>query len=122
LLGPKQPPRTARLVRKKKEYKSILFPQELLEANATMSTMQWELHSAEALMESDLSRFVHFAATGYGFDGSIEALVVNLLNPLMLAAKSKGNDIDNPNWMQAMALFLENIGKLLVWKPKLLRK
>ena len=47
-------------------------------------------------MESDLSRFVHFAATDCGFHGSIEALVVNWLHPLMLAAKSKGSDMDNP--------------------------
>jgi len=102
LLGPKQPPRTARLIRKKKTYKSRLVSQKLLEANATLSAIQWEVPSAEALMKSDLSRFVYFAATDCGFDGFIEALVVNWLHPLMLTATSKGNHIDNLNWMQAM--------------------
>ncbi|KAL7532071.1 hypothetical protein ACHAXR_006179 [Thalassiosira sp. AJA248-18] len=32
----------------------------------------------------------------------MESLVVNWLHPLMLAAKSKGNDADNPTWIQAM--------------------
>ena len=77
-------------------------------------------------MESDLSRFVHFAATDCGFDGSIEALLVNWLHPLMLAAKSKGNDINNPNWIQTMngpfsheyckaAVEVETLEKMNTW-------
>ena len=58
--------------------------------------------SPEALMKNDLSKFVHFTAVDYGFDGSIEALVINWLHPLMLAAKASTTNIDNPNWRQAM--------------------
>ena len=53
-------------------------------------------------MHSDLARFVHFAASDCGFDGSVESLAVKWLHPLMLAAKSLGTQADNPNWMQAM--------------------
>ena len=45
---------------------------------------------------------MHFAAADCGFDGSIEALVVNWLHPLMLAAKTASTSGDNPNWKQAM--------------------
>jgi len=41
--------------------------------------MQWEVTSAEALMQSELARFVYFTAAACGFDGSVEALVVNWL-------------------------------------------
>ena len=101
-LGTKQPPRSSRRCRKKREYKSRLARQKLEEANATLGAMSWEVPSPEVLMESDLTRFVHFAAMDCGFDGSVEALVVNWLHPLMLAAKSRGSDADNPNWNQAM--------------------
>ena len=67
-----------------------------------MGAMEWEVPTPDALMQSDLARFVHFAASDCGFDGSVESLVVNWLHPLMLAAKSKGNQADNPNWIQAM--------------------
>ena len=38
-LGPKQTPKTARLIRKKREYKSRLFVKQLQEANETMCSM-----------------------------------------------------------------------------------
>ena len=101
-LGTKQPPRSARIPRKRKEYKARLFCQKLQEANATMGSMEWEIPSPDELMSSELSRFVHFAATDCGFDGSVESLVINWLHPLMLAAKSKSNQEDNPDWNQAM--------------------
>ena len=59
--------------------------------------MDWEVPSPKALMENDLSKFVHFAASDYGFDGSIKALVINWLCPLVLAAKANSTNIDNPN-------------------------
>ena len=67
-----------------------------------MGSMEWEIPSPDELMSSEPSIFVHFAATDCGSDGSVESLVINWLHPLMLAAKSKSNQEDNPNWNQAM--------------------
>ena len=64
--------------------------------------MEWEVSTPEALLHSDISHFVHFAARNCGFDGTVESLVVNWLHPIMLQAKSKSNQADNPNWIQAM--------------------
>ena len=101
-LGTKQPPRKARLTRKKRAYKARLLKQKLEEANDTAGAMAWEVPTVEELMASNLARFVHFAATDCGYQGTIEALAVNWLHPLMMAAKAKGNDIDNPDWWHAM--------------------
>ena len=101
-LGKKQPPRSARLPRKKREYKARLFSKKLREANDTAGAMDWNVPSVDSLLHSDLARFVHFAASDCGYDGSVESLVINWLHPLMLAAKSSTNQLDNPNWMQAM--------------------
>ena len=49
-----------------------------------------------------ITKFVHFAAADCEFYGTVEALVVNWLHPLMLAAKTAGTSDDNPNWKQAM--------------------
>ena len=65
--------------------------------------MEWEVPTPEALLHSDISRFVHFAARDCGSDWTIESLVVNWLNPMMLQAKLKSNPADNPNWIQAMS-------------------
>ena len=83
-------------------YKARLFRKKLSEANRTLGAADWNIPSAKELMHSDLARFVHFAASDYGFDGSVESLAVKWLHPLMLAAKSLGTQADNPNWMQAM--------------------
>ena len=101
-LGKKKPPRSARLSRKRREYKSKLAAAKLLEANAEFGTLEWEVPDAESLMEDDFTKFVHFAAADCGFDGSIESLVVDWLHPLMLAAKTAASADDSPNWRQAM--------------------
>ena len=101
-LGKKQPPRAARLSRKKKEYLARLVRRKLRDANATMSSMVWDVPTVDALLHSDLARFVHFAAADCGYAGSMEHLTINWLHPLILAAKARGNDADNPNWFQAM--------------------
>ena len=90
------------LARKKREYKCRLVRKKLKEANSTICSQSWEVPSAEVLLKSDLAQFVHFATTDCGFDGTIESLVANWLHPLMLAAKLRGNDADNPSWIQAM--------------------
>ena len=64
--------------------------------------MDQEVVSADVQLEDKLTKFVHFAAADCGFDGSIEARVVNWLHPLILAAKTASTDGDNPNWKQAM--------------------
>ena len=64
--------------------------------------MDWEVPSTEDLLTNDLSKFVHFAASDFGYGGSIEDMVVNWLRPLILAAKANKTDWDNPNWNQAM--------------------
>ena len=101
-LGTKQPPRSARLTRKKQQYKARLFKKKMQTTASHFGAMEWEVPTPEALMHSDLARFVHFAAADCGFDGSIESLVINWLHPLILAAKTISNKEDNPNWMQAM--------------------
>ena len=101
-LGTKQPPRSARLSRKKKEYKTRLASTKLREVNEKLGAMDWEVPDANSLMTDSLTKFVHFAAADCGFDGSIEALVVNWLHPLMLAAKTASTSGDNTNWKQAM--------------------
>ena len=53
-------------------------------------------------LEDNLTKFVHFAAAGFCFDGSIEALVVNWIHPLMLASKTSNTNGDNPTWIQVM--------------------
>ena len=100
-LGTKEPPRSARLSRKKKEYRPRLTSTKLKEAHEKLGAMDWEVPSADALLEDKLTKF-DFAAADCGFDGSIEALVVNWLHPLMLAAKTASTNGDNPNWKQAM--------------------
>ena len=100
--GTKQPPRAARLPRKKRQYKARLARKKLQEVYCTMNQMEWEVPSAERLMQSDLARFVHFAASDCGFNGTVEELAVGWLHPLMLAAKTMANQNDNPTWFQAM--------------------
>ena len=50
-LGKKQPPRSARLSRKKKEYKSTLTSTKLQEASKDLGALDWEVPSADALLE-----------------------------------------------------------------------
>ena len=97
-LGTRQPPRKARLIRKKRAYKARLLRKKLEEANDTAAALAWEVPSIEVLMKSDLARFVHFAAADCGYNGTIESLAVNWLHPLMMAAKAQGSDLDNPDW------------------------
>ena len=61
-VGTKQPPCSARLCRKKQEYKARIFCAKLCEANLTANQLEWEVPMPEALLHSDISRFVHFAA------------------------------------------------------------
>ena len=98
----RQPPQKARLIRKKRAYKARLLRRKLSEANDTAMAMSWEVPSVDELLNSDLARFVYFAATDCGFDGSLESMTINWLHPLMLAAKAKGSDVDNPDWWTAM--------------------
>ena len=76
-LGTKQPPRSARLSRKKKEYNARLASTKLREANKKLGAMDWEVPDANALLLDDLTKFVHFDAAECGFDGTVEALVVD---------------------------------------------
>ncbi len=90
------------LNQKKKEYNARLFCAKLKEANQMLGSDKCEVPTADVLLFSDLAWFVHFAATNCGFNGSVESLVVNWLCHLMLAEKSRGNDLDNLNWLQEM--------------------
>ena len=74
----------------------------LKEANKKLGAMDWKVPSVYVLLEDTLTKFVHFAAADCGFDGSIEALLVNWLHPLILEANTASNDGDIPNWKQAM--------------------
>ena len=75
---------------------------KLEEANQTLGADGWAVPSVDALINSDLDKFVHFAASDAGFDGTIESMVVNWLHPLMLQAKTRSNAEDNPDWLKAM--------------------
>ena len=102
-LGNKQPLTGVPILsHKKKEYKARLFCAKLKETNQILSSDEWEVPTADALLSSDLARFVHFSATNCSFNGSVESLVVNCLHDLILAVKSRGNDIYNPSWLQTM--------------------
>ena len=54
------------------------------------------------LIEDKLNKFVHFAAADCGFGGSMTALVVNWLHPLMFAAKTASTDGDTTSSKQVM--------------------
>ena len=56
----------------------------------------------DSLIKSDFAKFVHFAASDAGFDGTVKSLVTNWLHPLMLQARSQSNAEDNPDWLKAM--------------------
>ena len=49
-----------------------------------------------------MSTFIQFAAADCSFNGSIEDMVLNWLNPLIIAVKANKNYEDDPNWNQAM--------------------
>ena len=63
--------------RKRDEYKARLFRKKLSEANQTLGAQEWEVPTVDALLSSDLAKFVHFAASDMGFNGSVDSLVVN---------------------------------------------
>ena len=71
------------------------------EANKTLGSMDCDITIPEALIEDNLTKFVHFDPAGCGFDGSIEALVVNWLHTLIVSSKTANTNDDNPNWRQA---------------------
>lgn len=75
-LGTKQPPTCARLSRKRKVYKSRLVSAKLKVASEKLGAMDWKVPSPEALMENQLTKFVHSVASDYGFDGTIKALLL----------------------------------------------
>ena len=52
-LETKQPPRSARLSRKKKEYKATLVSTKMREANEKLGAMDWEVLDANALMNDN---------------------------------------------------------------------
>ncbi|NCF91157.1 MAG: hypothetical protein GWQ05_09390, partial [Verrucomicrobiaceae bacterium] len=102
-LANKQPPPRARLSRKKREYKIRVARDKLNDAAHAMNLHEWDVPTPEDLLNSDLARFIHFAAGESGYNGTIESLTSEWLHPLLLAAKTRKKfDPDNPNWMQAM--------------------
>ena len=100
-LGTKQPSKSARSICKNKEYKSRLTSNKLREENETLGAMDWDIPIPEDFLEENITKFVHFAPSDCGFDGSIEALVVNWLHTLMIASKTANKNGGNPNWRQA---------------------
>ena len=64
--------------------------------------MDWEIPSSEALLEDNITKFAGFASANFGFDRSIEALVINWLHPLMLVSKTAHTNGDHHTWRQAM--------------------
>ena len=68
----------------------------------TLGAMEWEVPSIEALMQSPLAKFIHFAAYNIKYNGLLDSLVCELTHPLMLQAKTAANKEDNPNLWQAM--------------------
>ena len=50
--------------------------------------MNWEVPSADALLDDKVAKCVHVAAANSDCYGSIEARVINWLHYLMLAAKT----------------------------------
>ena len=64
--------------------------------------MDWEVPSVAVLMQSSISKFINFAASECGYDGTVESLVCDWIHPMMLQAKLAASQEDNPNWWQAM--------------------
>ena len=59
-LGTKQPPISASLGFKRKEYRARLASVKLREANKKQVTLDWEIPDASVLMVDDPTKFVHF--------------------------------------------------------------
>lgn len=58
--------------------------------------------TAEDIIKSPLSKFIHLAANECGYGGTVQELVCDWVHPLFLKAKSEASSQDNPNWWQAM--------------------
>ena len=54
-IGTKHPPWSARLYRKKREYKALIFHCKLEEANLSANQLQWEVPTPAALLHTDIS-------------------------------------------------------------------
>ena len=61
-----------------------------------------EVPSVETLMDSPLSRFIHFAVNDCCYSGTWYELIAIWMHPLFPKAKSGASKEDNPNWRQAM--------------------
>ena len=53
------------------------------------------------LMASPLARYITLAANDCGYSRTAEELIVDLVHPLLLKAKSSASREDNPNWREA---------------------
>ena len=51
--------------------------------------MDYEIHGANDLLLGDLTKFFHFTGADYGFDDTIETLIMKWFHPLMLAANTR---------------------------------
>ncbi len=56
----------------------------------------------EELLAGPLSKFITFAFNDCGFSSSFTKILVILVHPFFLKAKSEASKEDNPNWHQAM--------------------
>ena len=64
--------------------------------------MDLDIPSPESLLEDNITKFFHFSAVDYGYDGSIKALVFNWLHHLMLSVKTANTNGENTTWIQAI--------------------
>lgn len=64
--------------------------------------MEWEVPTVAALLQNPIAKFIKFAASHVGYDGTIDRLVCEWIHPLMLQAKAAASKEDNLNWWQAM--------------------
>ncbi len=67
-----------------------MFQNKISQAKQTFGSDNWAVPSVDALMKSDLAKFVQFAVSNCGFVGSVDSLVGNWIYPLMLAANNSG--------------------------------
>lgn len=61
-----------------------------------------KMPTVDELMDSPLSKFIHFASNDCGYSGSVREPVCKWVHPLFLKAKAAAGQEDNPNWFQAM--------------------
>ena len=100
-LGTKSvPPLASRMSRKRMKYKQRMARRKEI-GDMALNTMEMNVPTVEALMNSPLAKFIHLAANDCGYRGSKTDIICRWVHPLFLKAKSAASKEDNPTWKEA---------------------